>query len=428
MTQTPAAPTGIGTALVPQRLSAERLSELPGQDEGTSTPLGRVTREIHTTASLLDNIQERLVGRARTIRADMQLVIAGRDPLAQATGGLGPDSQALHALAVRGNELHGQLEVLTDLHQLLAAAPDPAPPPPTNTPVQTVTAELRVNDTQLRALDAVARGKVFVSEYSIQQGRKIQADVQVRPATLQFLIDKRLAVQDTSTSLYVGQKVRITSLGARVHAAHARTTAAHQPAVAAEHASAAAGTGPAPAHGEDAMNRGPTTGPAPARLVTGAPDFAGRLAVVERLGMDTEDLLTLHEEPRELRTLAALISRQAARADELDQDLRQSAVYAIERLDRIRSGQHHEVQRYRVLRMLGTDLEASGARFDLATEHLGQAVFVYRKAAERLAQAPEVGRAVAARSRASAATPPTTLVVGAAPAQSAPESPRAPHR
>ncbi|MFC9327895.1 hypothetical protein [Kitasatospora sp. NPDC057015] len=119
------------------------------------------------------------------------------------------------------------------------------------------------------------------------------------------------------------------------------------------------------------MTNGPATGPAPARQVNGAPAFAGRLLVLERLGLDTYGLADRHLEPGELRTLARLLSRQAQRVDDFDEQLRRTADHVIRRLARTRDGDHRDIQSWGVLRTLGSDIETLAARYDLAVEQLG---------------------------------------------------------
>ncbi|WP_395297285.1 hypothetical protein ACF9IK_30510 [Kitasatospora hibisci] len=153
------------------------------------------------------------------------------------------------------------------------------------------------------------------------------------------------------------------------------------------------------------MSTRPQTGPGPAATVGGRPAFAGRLFVLERLGIDTWDLHRLHPVPGELRTLGLHLDNMARELDNLDHELRRTAAGAIERLTKVRAGEHLDVQPHGVLRVLGSDLETLGARYHLAAEHLGQAVVQYREAAERAAAPPKPPRAVAAHSRASTTTP-----------------------
>ncbi|MBV6695569.1 hypothetical protein KV557_00310 [Kitasatospora aureofaciens] len=217
----PATPsTRVGTATVLRTLGVERLSAVPGWDDGDDTPLGRVNSEIRTAVRRLDHVQERLVALARTIRDDMQLVLDGNDgALLQANGLLASTAQSLDTLATRRVELYERLEALTGLHQVLATTAAPPPQAPAEKPI-------KLNDAQRRALDAVARGQVTVSEHSIRQGRQVTADgIQLHPATVNSLMERRLADRDRSTSVFVGQKLRLTPLGARVHAALAGTAA-----------------------------------------------------------------------------------------------------------------------------------------------------------------------------------------------------------
>ncbi|MEU9074541.1 hypothetical protein AB0D22_07640 [Kitasatospora sp. NPDC048538] len=153
------------------------------------------------------------------------------------------------------------------------------------------------------------------------------------------------------------------------------------------------------------MTTRPKAGPDPAATIDGRPAFAGRLFVLERLGIDTWDLHRLHPDPGELRTLGLHLDNMARELDNLDQELRRTAAGAIERLTKIRAGDHLDVQPHGVLRVLGSDLETLGARYHLAAEHLGQAVLQYRKAAERATAPPKPPRATAARSRASTTAP-----------------------
>ncbi|MGW3228645.1 hypothetical protein [Kitasatospora sp. NPDC001095] len=176
------------------------------------------------------------------------------------------------------------------------------------------------------------------------------------------------------------------------------------------------------------MSKGPTTGPTPAKLVDGTPAFAGRLTVLARLGTEPEDLLRRHPEPGELRTLATLVSRQAERLDGLDQELRRSAAEVIGLLSPIRAGDHREIRHFGTLRSRGTDLETAGARFDLATEHLAQATYLYQEATKRLSGTPATARAVAARSRVTSTATPDTEGSSVASVQSSSAPHQAPRR
>ncbi|WP_395297286.1 hypothetical protein ACF9IK_30515 [Kitasatospora hibisci] len=226
----PAAPSPrVGTAMVLQALGVERLSAVAGWTDGDDTPLGRLNSEIRTAVRRLDHVQERLVALAGSIRDDMQLVIDGHDgALLQANGLLASTAQSLDALALRRAELYERLDALTGLHKVLATSPVPTPKAPIKTAVT-------LNKAQRQALDAVARGLVTVSESSIRRGRRISAPgLQLHPATVNSLIDRRLVVQDASTSLYHGRQLLLTPLGARLHAALAGTTATDRMAAQAE--------------------------------------------------------------------------------------------------------------------------------------------------------------------------------------------------
>ncbi|MBV6695570.1 hypothetical protein KV557_00315 [Kitasatospora aureofaciens] len=185
------------------------------------------------------------------------------------------------------------------------------------------------------------------------------------------------------------------------------------------------------------MTKSPATGPAPAPVIDGRPAFAGRQFVLERLGIDTWDLHRLHPDLGELRALGRHLENMARQLDNLDQELRRTAAGAIERLTKVRTGNHRDIQPHGVLRLLGSDLETLGARYDLAAEHLGHAVVQYREATERAAARPEQPRSLAARSRTSTTTA-TPAVAGEAltqaatgrqpPAAKALPPTRAPHR
>ncbi|MFC9327896.1 HAD family hydrolase [Kitasatospora sp. NPDC057015] len=220
-------PTKVGTALVLRTLGVERLSVLAGWHDDEDTPLGRLTDEVHRTARRLDHVQQSLVTLATSIRRDMQRVIAGDDvDLPQTHGLLGSSAQSLDLLVARRAELYQHLDGLTQLHKILAAAPASASVGPTaeqtasehrgtEPPPRTT----KLSSAQQRVLDAVARGRVTVHEGSIHNGLKIYAlGVQVSTASVNSLIERKLIDRDTSTSLYVGQKLRLTAAGARVHA------------------------------------------------------------------------------------------------------------------------------------------------------------------------------------------------------------------
>ncbi|GAA2267081.1 hypothetical protein GCM10010430_60300 [Kitasatospora cystarginea] len=201
--------TRVGTATVLRTLGVEHLSAVPGWDDGDDTPLGRVNSEIRTTVRRLDHVQERLVALARTIRDDMQLVLDGNDgALLQANGLLASTAQSLDTLATRRVELYERLDALTGLHQVLAVSSGPAPKAPADAVVE-------LNEAQRQALDAVARSQVTVNESDL-------APTAFSPVN--SLMDRHLVDRDRSTSLYQGQRLRLTPLGARVHAALAGTT------------------------------------------------------------------------------------------------------------------------------------------------------------------------------------------------------------
>ncbi|MFD7730497.1 hypothetical protein ACFV6F_08945 [Kitasatospora phosalacinea] len=153
------------------------------------------------------------------------------------------------------------------------------------------------------------------------------------------------------------------------------------------------------------MNAGPARGPAPARTLDGAPAFAGRLIVMERLGLDTYDMPDRHPEPGELRTLAQLVRRQANRVDDADDQLRRLAASAITRLERTRDGDHRDAQPWGLLRTLAADIETLAARYALSVEQLGCDLHTYRQAVERSTGTEQHSRAQAAHLRSTAATP-----------------------
>ncbi|KQV20919.1 MULTISPECIES: hypothetical protein [unclassified Kitasatospora] len=157
------------------------------------------------------------------------------------------------------------------------------------------------------------------------------------------------------------------------------------------------------------MTKNPASGPAPARLVDGRPAFAGRLLVLDRLGLDTYGLPDRHPEPGELRTLARLVERQAHRVDNFDDELRRNADHVITRLTRTRNGDHRDIQSWGVLRTLGSDIETLAARYDLAVEQLGMAIHLYRQANEPA----DTVRRDAALARTSAAPSPDAVSTAA---------------
>ncbi|GAA2119439.1 hypothetical protein GCM10009759_67530 [Kitasatospora saccharophila] len=165
------------------------------------------------------------------------------------------------------------------------------------------------------------------------------------------------------------------------------------------------------------------TGPAPAQMVGGTPAFAGRLIVLERLGLDTHDMLDRHPEPGELRTLAMLVRGQADRVDDADDELRRLAAYAISRLERTRNGDHRDARSSGLLRTLASDIETLAARYALSVEHLGRDLHTYREAAERSTGTEQPSRVQAAQVRSSTTTAPNTPLTTAAPGTHTPSPP-----
>ncbi|QKW20608.1 hypothetical protein HUT16_17395 [Kitasatospora sp. NA04385] len=156
-------------------------------------------------------------------------------------------------------------------------------------------------------------------------------------------------------------------------------------------------------------------GPAPARTLDGTPAFAGRLIVMERLGLDTYDMLDRHPDPGELRTLARLLRGQANRVDDADDQLRRLAASAITRLERTRNGDHMDIRSHGLLRTLATDIETLAARYDLGVEQLGRDLHAYRQAVERSTGTEQHSRTQAAQARSSAAAAPDAALTAAAP-------------
>ncbi|MCX4758758.1 hypothetical protein [Kitasatospora purpeofusca] len=153
------------------------------------------------------------------------------------------------------------------------------------------------------------------------------------------------------------------------------------------------------------MSTAAARGPAPARQVDGTAAFAGRLIVLERLGIDTYGLEDRHPEPGELRSLARALARHAQRVDDADEELRRAADLVIRRVTRSLNGDHRDVESWGLLRNLGNDIETRAARYHLAVEQLGMAVFLYRQAAERPDTTADNARREAALSRTGAAAP-----------------------
>ncbi|GJF32628.1 hypothetical protein KNE206_53280 [Kitasatospora sp. NE20-6] len=240
----------IGTTMVLRALGVERLFDVPGWRDDEGTPLGHLAGQLHHAARRLDHVQETLVGLAAGLQRDLQRLADGQDVDLPQTGvALGHTAQQLDLLVARRTELHQHLEHLTALHKTITAAttaPDPAQPGPDPAlraaPGQDAARTDKLSGPQRQALDAVARGLVSFRDSGARGNRTviIAPGLRLHGASVNSLIERKLVERDTSTSLYRGQKLRLTLVGARVHATLTgtpRTPAA--PAVAAAAVSAA---------------------------------------------------------------------------------------------------------------------------------------------------------------------------------------------
>ncbi|MEY9949581.1 hypothetical protein [Kitasatospora sp. GAS1066B] len=155
--------------------------------------------------------------------------------------------------------------------------------------------------------------------------------------------------------------------------------------------------------------------------MAGPPALAGRRMVQDKLGIDTRDLRRLHPGLDGPGALADHMERQARDLDQLDHQLRRLASDALDRLRAITRGDHSPIQSHGVLRILGSDIETTGARFDQARDGLETTIAFYRQAtAEQLAPAPlgrptaiVQGRSTAALTRSTPADLPTATALGA---------------
>ncbi|MFC9331717.1 hypothetical protein [Kitasatospora sp. NPDC057015] len=228
MNQTPApvwtASPQVGTALVLRAFGVERLTALPGWHDDEDTPLGRSADEVARTARRLDHVQRNMVALAVSIRSDMQRVIDGDDvDLPQTHGLLGSTAQSLDLLSARRTEPYQHLDALTQLHKTLAVSSPPDSgknrAPATAAPAPAPAPEAKLNATQKAMLELVAKGLITVQESGVHRGARMTAPgVDVSPASVNVLIKRKLVDRDTSTSLYAGQRLRLTVAGARVHA------------------------------------------------------------------------------------------------------------------------------------------------------------------------------------------------------------------
>ncbi|MGW2542731.1 hypothetical protein ACWC5I_18120, partial [Kitasatospora sp. NPDC001574] len=233
MSAVPAAPAGppvadpakVGTALVLAVFGVDRLAAIPGWHDDQDSPLGRSADEVHRTARRLDHVQQNMVALAGAIRSDMQRVIDGDDvDLPQTHGLIGSSALSLDLLCARRAELYQHLDALTQLHKILTASQPPAPPAHQEGPAPTRSAEdqqgpAKLSAPQRKALDAVARGKVYLQTSSIRSSARVTTTEPVSALSVTTLIRRKLVEADTSTSLYQGQRLRLTATGTRLHAA-----------------------------------------------------------------------------------------------------------------------------------------------------------------------------------------------------------------
>ncbi|MER6398520.1 hypothetical protein ABT263_21070 [Kitasatospora sp. NPDC001603] len=249
-------PTKVGTALVLAVFGVERLSAIPGWHDDEDSPLGRSADEIHRTARRLDHVQQSMVSLASTIRRDMQRVVNGDDvDLPQTHGLLGSSALSLDLLCARRAELHQHLDALTQLHKILSANRPPATPVQPEGPAAARTAEApqrpaKLNEAQRKALDAVARGRVHLQAGSVRSSARVTTSEPVSAVSVTALIKRKLVEADTRTSLYQGQKLRLTAAGTRLHAAVVGAASRQ-----ASPAAAASPEAPAPMAGIDQVPR-----------------------------------------------------------------------------------------------------------------------------------------------------------------------------
>ncbi|MFB7672677.1 hypothetical protein ACFC26_14830 [Kitasatospora purpeofusca] len=244
----PADPSQVGTALVLHTLGVERLVELPGWHDEENTPLAMSAEEVVRIARRLDRVQQNMVTLATTVRRDMQRVIDGDDiDLPHTHGILGSTAQSLDLLSARRTELYQHLDRIARLHKALAESDPPASRaghiagPPARAEERSAAGparEARLNTTQRAMLEAVADGRITVHSIGTRD-RMSAPGLDLSPASVNVLIKRNLVERDTSTSLYSGQRLRLTAAGARVHATltgtppAASTPAPAAPAVAA---------------------------------------------------------------------------------------------------------------------------------------------------------------------------------------------------
>ncbi|MFJ1707608.1 hypothetical protein [Kitasatospora sp. NPDC088346] len=220
-----AEPTAVGTALVLQALGVDRLVSIPGWHDDEDTPLGHLAGKVRSTASRLDHVQRNMVTLATSIRRDMQRVIDGHDvDLPQTHGLIGSSALSLDLLCARRAELYQHLDALTQLHKILAANRPPAPPVQPEGPATARTAKAtqhpaKLNEAQRKALEAVARGRVYLQTSSLRSSARVTTSEPVSAVSVTALIKRKLVEADTRTSLYQGQKLRLTPAGTRLHAA-----------------------------------------------------------------------------------------------------------------------------------------------------------------------------------------------------------------
>ncbi|WP_370220411.1 DUF4259 domain-containing protein [Kitasatospora sp. GAS1066B] len=224
--------TDVGTRMVHQTLGVDHIRSLPGTDDGG--PLGELLEQLARTAVRMDHVQDNLVSLARMIQRDMQAVIDGRDvDQPQTRGVVGSAALSLDLLVARRAELHERLTGLTETYRSLStwtAAAQPAAPAPAEkasankAPDNPVT----LTSTQEKALAAIATGNVLLHEGGRLGAWIVHAPrgVRITNATLNALFSKELANRDTSTSLYVGQKIYLTPDGHERHAALSASTRA----------------------------------------------------------------------------------------------------------------------------------------------------------------------------------------------------------
>ncbi|MCC9707117.1 hypothetical protein E4N62_18675 [Streptomyces sp. MNU76] len=198
-------------------------------------------------ALLVDQLDQRLVEAAATAIEYLRHVADGQDPHAVVGNGtLNATGPTIDVLAARRRQEIGHLERLLNVYQRHlngsdghSHAPKHAAALTSQQTARSAAGPIRVSPAQVKALEAVARGGVMLRESSLARGTFVTSPngARISRTTVDALLSKKLADQDTSTSLYQGQRLSLTAQGEtvlaewhrraspRAEAARARTTA-----------------------------------------------------------------------------------------------------------------------------------------------------------------------------------------------------------